>query len=134
MDRAFNRMKIFLYGKFLGKALPLNQVKAILYNLWRGMGSFFVANLLNGFYFIQCPSSDMVDSLLHEGPWTINGMVLQLIPWRLNFQASFEKLDTDALWIQFHHLLIEFWTIVLLESLSSQFGKVLKIDDHSLNV
>lgn len=76
----------------------------------------------------------MVDTLLLEGSWTINGMVLQLTPWKPNFQDAFERLDTVAMWLQLHHLLMEFWSIELLESLGFQLVKVLKIDNHSLNV
>ena len=48
--------------------------------------------------------------------------------------ASIEKLDMVTVWIQLHHLSMEFWTIKSLENLGSLSSRVLKIDDHTLNV
>lgn len=51
--QSMDHMKTELFGKFLGKSLPLYQVKLALSNFSSGYGSFSVANLPNGFLFIN---------------------------------------------------------------------------------
>lgn len=71
-------MQTFLFGKFFGKALLLDQVKLTLTDLWKNYGAFSVADMLNGFYFIRCQASKMLCKLFWERPWTVREMVLQL--------------------------------------------------------
>lgn len=52
-------MQAALFRKFLGKAPPLEQVKLGLSYLWRNFGSLSVAEMPNGFFFIQCESVEM---------------------------------------------------------------------------
>ncbi|XP_039134936.1 uncharacterized protein LOC120272238 [Dioscorea cayenensis subsp. rotundata] len=133
-NSARNMMHSALYAKFLGKSLPLDQAKLAMANAWKGLGEFSVSDLPNGFYFINCESLDMQAKLLWEGPWTIDGRILQISEWKESFQPAFEKLSTAAVWIQLHHLRIELWLGDILECIASQFGRVLKIDEHTLNL
>ncbi|XP_039128993.1 uncharacterized protein LOC120265170 [Dioscorea cayenensis subsp. rotundata] len=127
-------MQSALYAKFLGKSLPLDQAKLALDDAWKGLGSFTISDLPNGFYFIHCENLEMQAKLLWDGPWTIDGRIPQLSEWHESFQPTFEKLSTMAVWIQLHHVPIELWYGDLLENIASHFGKVLKIDDHTLNL
>ncbi|XP_039121436.1 uncharacterized protein LOC120258150 [Dioscorea cayenensis subsp. rotundata] len=129
--RATNRMANSLFGKFLGKAPPLEVVRKSLTEIWRGMGPFSVSDMSNGFYLIHCEKPEMVESLMWEGPWTISGMVLQLTPWKDHFQPTFEKLDLAAVWVQLHHLPIEYWSGEVLELIGDSFGRLLKVDEHT---
>ncbi|XP_039135824.1 uncharacterized protein LOC120273259 [Dioscorea cayenensis subsp. rotundata] len=119
-----------LFLKFLGKAPPLEVVRRLLLEMWRGMGPFTVSDMSNGFFLIHCDKPEMVESVLWEGPWTIGGMVLQLTPWKNHFQPAFEKLHLAAVWVQLHHLPIEYWAAEILELVGEQFGRLLKVDDH----
>lgn len=74
----------------------------------------------------------MYDQLLWEGPWTMGGRILQLSPWRACFQPAFKPVSTTAVWIQLYHLPIELWIGEILELVVSQFGKVLKLDQHTI--
>lgn len=124
-------MQSALYGKFLGKALPLDQAKQALMEVWKDFGSLKVSNLLNGYYFIQCETEELQNRLLFDGPWTIASRILQLASWREGFQPTIEQLSTTAVWIQIFHLPIELWNVETLEAMVSFFGKVLKIDEHT---
>lgn len=126
-------MNTCLYAKFLGKALPLDQAKLALADAWRGLGNFSVADLPNGFYFINCESEKMQCHLLYEGPWTVAGRILQLSPWSESFQPAFERLSVAAVWIQLYHLPMELWKGEILEMIASQFGRVIKIDEHTID-
>lgn len=90
-----------------------------------------VADMANGFYLIRCEKPEMVEMVIWEGPWTIGGMVLQLTPWRDHFQPTFEKLHRAAVWVQLHHLPLEYWDREVLEIIGEQFGRLLKVDDHT---
>lgn len=49
------------------------------------------------------------------------------------FPGPFKKLDTEPVWIQFHHLPIEFWEIEMLENIAQHFDWIIINDDHTLN-
>lgn len=72
-------MQNMLYTKFLGKSLPLDEAKLALADAWKGLGDFSFSDLPNGFYFICCNSLEMQAKLLWDGPWTIDGRILQLL-------------------------------------------------------
>lgn len=131
--QAKDSMQTSLYAKFLGKALPLEQAKLALDDAWRGIGDFSITDLPNGFYFIKCKTSDMQERLLGDGPWNVAGRILQLSPWSESFQPAFEKLSNAAVWIQIYHFPMELWGGEILELVASQFGKVLKVDAHTLD-
>lgn len=57
--------------------------------------------------------------------------MLQLTPWKNHFQPVFEKLHLVAVWVQLHHLPIEYWDAEILELVGEQFGRLLKVDDHT---
>lgn len=44
-----------------------------------------------------------------------------------------EKLSLAAVWIQIYHLPIELWSGEILEQVASQFGRVLKVDDFTID-
>lgn len=39
-------------------------------------------------------------NIMFEGPWTINGLVLQLAPWHPYFQLIYAHLSIVATWLQ----------------------------------
>lgn len=63
-----------------------------------------------------------MDSLLLEGAWSINEIILKLSPWKPFFEPAFDKLTTIAIWIQLHNLLVEFWDGGTLETIMNQLG------------
>lgn len=69
--------------------------------------------------------------LLFDGPWTVNGIILQLALWQPHFEPVFTKLSTAALWVQLHNLPVEFGDGESLETISSFFGRLLNIDEFT---
>lgn len=117
-------MQNALYTKFLGKSLPLYQAKQALADAWKTLGEFSITCLPNGFYFIRCESLEMQANLLLEGPWTIDGRILQIFEWHESFQLAFEKLLSAVIWIQLHHAPMELWSGDVLETIASHFGAI----------
>lgn len=86
-------------GKFFGKPPPFDQVKASLMVKWAEIGEVLILNLPNEFLLIWCATQDVVQHLLLDGPWSINGIILQLSPSQLFFEPLFAKLTTAAIWV-----------------------------------
>lgn len=66
--------------------------------------------------------------LLLEGPWSVNGIILQLSSWKPFFEPSFAKLNTAAIWVEFHNLPVECWDGETLETIASNLGNLIKVD------
>lgn len=131
ISRARMRFQIALYGKFFGKPPPFEQVKEILSAKWNNLGLFQISNLPNGYLLIQCSTHEAMQKLLFEGPWAVNGIMLQLVPWKPYFEPAFSKLSMAALWVQLHNLPVKFWEREALETISSLFGRLLNIDEFT---
>lgn len=71
-----------------------------------------------------------MQKILFEGPWSVNGIILQLAQWQPFFESPFTKLTMTAIWVQFHNLPVEFWDGEALEMISTCLGCLLKIDDY----
>lgn len=64
-----------------------------------------------------------------DGCWKNSPTLL----WSESFQPVFEKLSTAVVWIQIYHLHMELWGGEILELVASQFGRILKVDEHTLD-
>ncbi|XP_039127008.1 uncharacterized protein LOC120263188 [Dioscorea cayenensis subsp. rotundata] len=129
INRACMRFQHSLYGKLFGKPPPFTQVKDDLLAKWSSFGEVLISDLPNGFILIRCSSQQILQHLLLDGPWSVNGITLQLTPWKPFSEPTFAKLSTAAIWVQFHNLPIEFWDGETLDFIASQLGILLKIDD-----
>ncbi|XP_039113739.1 uncharacterized protein LOC120249304 [Dioscorea cayenensis subsp. rotundata] len=134
VSRASLRFQTSLYGKFFGKAPPFDQIKEILSSKWSDLGAVQISDLPNGYLLIRCENQDTMHLLMFEGPWAVNGIVLQLASWQPFFEPAFTKLSTATIWIQLHNLPIELWDGESLETISGLFGRLLKIDDFTLSL
>lgn len=123
------RFQHSLYGKFFGKPPPFEQVKLSLLAKWADIGEVSISDLPNGLLLIRCDSHNVKQRILVEGPWSINGIVLQLSPWQPFFEPVFAKLTTAAVWVQLHNLPVDFWEAETLESITAHIGSMLKVDD-----
>lgn len=73
-----------------------------------------ISYLPNGFLLIRCPSHDVLKRLLTDGPWSLNGIILQLSPWKSFFELAFAKLSTAAI--------------------VAHLGPLIKVDDLTLSL
>lgn len=130
-NRAKMQFQHSLYGKFFGKAPPFDIVKANLLARWEEFGEIFISDLPNGYLLIRCAAHKAMQRILFEGPWTVNGVTLQMAPWHPYFEPAFAKMNTAAIWIQLHNLPVDFWDGESLDTITSHFGRLLKIDDYT---
>lgn len=134
LSRARLRFQHALYGKLFGKSPPFIEVKTDLLAKWSSFGDISISDLPNGFLLIRCPSQESLQHLLLDGPWSVNGIILQLSPWKPFFEPTFAKLSTAAIWLQLHNLPVEFWEGETLETIASQFGSLLKVDEFTASL
>lgn len=95
MSRALMRFQNSLYGKFFSKPPPFDQVKLILHSKWSNIGLIHISHLPNGFLLLRCETHEAMQKLLFDGPWEVNGIILQLAPWQPFFELSFTELTTQ---------------------------------------
>lgn len=96
---------------------------------WAEVGEVLISDLPNGFLLIRCGSHDVMQHLLTNVPWSINGIILQLSPWQPFLELPFAKLNTAAIWVQLQNLHVEFWDGDSLETITSHIGNLLKVDE-----
>lgn len=75
-----------------------------------------------------------MQNIMFNGPWTVNGLVLRLSMWHAFYQPIHAKLSTAAIWIQLHHLPVEFMEGEILETIVTHFARLLKIDYQTVNL
>lgn len=98
-----------LYGKFLGRPPPLEIVNNVWVTRCREWGEVTVADLPNGYFLIRCATQLAMQNILFAGPWTFNGLVLQLSSRHAFFKPVNARLLTAVIWLQPHHLSVELW-------------------------
>lgn len=79
-------------GSFFGKPPPFDQVKLILQSKWSNIGVIHISDLPNSYLLLHCKMHEAMQKLLIDGPWAVNGIILQLAPWQPFFEPTFTKL------------------------------------------
>lgn len=101
---------------------------------WEEHGEIMISDLPNGFLLTRCPSHSVMQKLLADGPWSLNGLLLQLSSWQPFFEHAFTKLTYAAIWVQLHDLQVEFWDGESLETITAHLDPVIKINDLTLSL
>ncbi|XP_072983399.1 uncharacterized protein [Typha latifolia] len=133
LERCRSRRKLTLFGRFLGRSLPLELLKRNLSRLWNGIDRFAASDMSGGYYLFRFEKEEDMVHALTKGPWTIQGRVLHLIPWRNNFRPSAEAFTSAPVWIQLHNLPQEYWELEALVPVAGYFGKPLRVDETTMD-
>lgn len=131
IGRGRRKFQHALYGKLFGKPPPFDQVKYTLLSKWAEFGEIFISDLPNGFLLIRCSTKLAMKHILLGGPWSVNGIILQLSLWKPFFEPTFAQLNTAAIWVQFHNLPVECWDGETLETIAGNFGNLIEIDEFT---
>lgn len=83
---------------------------------------------------IGCASHETIQRLLTDGPWSLNGLTLQLTPWQPFFEPAFAKLTSGVIWVQLHNLPVELWDGESLDTIIAHLGNLVKVDDLTLSL
>ncbi|XP_072993767.1 uncharacterized protein [Typha latifolia] len=133
LEQCRQRWKLTLFGRFLGKGIPMVWLKTRLAMLWEGIEGFSISDMAEGYYVFRFEKQEDLDHVLTNGPWTVQGQVLNLIPWRNNFRPSPEAFTSAPVWIQLHNLPQEYWELEALIPVAAFFGKPLRVDETTLD-
>lgn len=80
MSIARLKFQYAIYGKLFGKSPPFAEVKTDLIAKWSAYGKIIISDLPNALLLIRCSSQKAMQHLLLDGPWSVNGIILQLSP------------------------------------------------------
>ncbi|XP_073012846.1 uncharacterized protein [Typha latifolia] len=133
LEQCRNRWKLTLFGRFLGKGIQMAWLKSRLAKLWEGIEGFSVSDMAEDYYVFRFEKEVDLDHVLINGPWTVQGQVLNLIPWRNNFRPSPEAFTTAPVWIQLHNCAAEYWELEELIPVAAFFGRPLRVDETTLD-
>lgn len=99
MAKAYLQFQHSLIGKFFGKPPSFDQIKPLLQSRYNELGEISISDLPNGYLLFRCESFEISQKLMYDGPWTVNGATLQLVPWKPFFEPAFAKLSTVVVWV-----------------------------------
>lgn len=134
LEYSRNKWRRSLLGKFLGRPPPTHIILRDAKAQWDLAGDLSVLEMAGGFFCFRF-SDDFSDDYLRvlaDGPWSLGGRVISLMPWREDFHPLTEKIVSAPVWLRFEALPQEYWHEQILESLANCFGKFLKIDEFTL--
>ncbi|KAJ8761939.1 hypothetical protein K2173_006541 [Erythroxylum novogranatense] len=82
------------------------------------------------FLFKFSPQSNICE-ILELGPWHIGNQPLFLRQWTTGMSLDRGSVEVIPLWVQFHELLMEYWTLEGLSHLASSIGKPICLDSQT---
>lgn len=134
LESSREKWRSCLLGKFLGRPPPTHIILRDAKAQWDLSCSLSILEMAGGFFCFRFQDDYHEDFLrvLADGPWSLGGRVISLMPWREDFHPLTEKISTAPVWLRFEALPQEYWHTPILESLANCFGKFLKIDDFTL--
>lgn len=90
--------------------------------------------MANGFFLFHFRSEEGALETLTGGPWLIQGGPLSLIPWRPDFQALRQTINSAPVWVRLPGLPFKYWNVESLAAIAAEAGKPLRVDEQSLNL
>lgn len=70
----------------------------------------------------------MKQKIIFGGPWSANGLTLQVSLCQPNFEPTSPKLSKAMVWVQLHNVPVELLEDEALESITKPIDKLLKVD------
>ena len=99
-----------LVGYFVGSKLPFSAINSIARKIWTKDGLLDVHAQSNGFIFFRFSTKDGVTTILEKDPWLFAGQYLALKKWESGLKLYKDPTDKIPVWIQMHHIPMEYWT------------------------
>ncbi|WOL13191.1 hypothetical protein Cni_G21960 [Canna indica] len=65
-----------------------------------------------GFFVFHFRSQEQATNILSGGPWSFQGDVIRLVPWKPFFRPWMESFSYAPMWIRIHALPLELWNPV----------------------
>lgn len=121
--------KSVLVGRLIsGKEVSRGTLLNVLKWAWSGLGEINVSDLGRNSFMFAFQNASSAQKVLEDGPWTINGVWLNLKEWSPD--KTLVEIDTNTInvWIQFHGLTLDMMTEATGRILGGQVGGVVEVD------
>lgn len=93
-----------------------------------------VIDMENNSYLLWFQFEDMATEMLSGRPWSLLGGILNVIPWRLDFQALQQSTKYAPVWVRLPRLPFEYWNMESIHVIASKIGKPLRVDEWAINL
>lgn len=128
MARIYKPCVYSLIIKLPRKKLTHHYFKRKLISLWIPTEDLILIDLGHDYYTVKFHKEENINTVLHKGPWFINGFYLSIRKWHSNFVPS-EVVETlSAIWIRLLKLPTEYYDHTILSRIGSKLGKLVKTD------
>ncbi|KAI0515987.1 hypothetical protein KFK09_008658 [Dendrobium nobile] len=125
-----NKLLNSLVIKVFGKELPSHMMAWEVRRQWSQFGHFHFTSLGRGWFLCSFNSLEMVEVVLSDGPWFVNGHIVSMDKWSTDFSPLSMKGLTSPIWKRMPHLLLQCWDVVNVARISSMIGKPLMLDGN----
>lgn len=96
--------------------------------MWRPKGSLEVIDLGHNIFLFRFSILDDFERALFGGPWFVLDHYLVLTKWNPNFRPSSNPFNSQAAWIRFRELSVEYYDKEALFQIAKAAGKPIKVD------
>lgn len=90
-----------------------------------------IINLNNDYFLVKFDLQEDLNTVITEGPWTVQGHYLTVRRWSPNFWPNTVTIDFTLAWIRFPNLLVIYYDDDLLRVVAFVVGNLIKIDKHT---
>ncbi|XP_020678209.1 uncharacterized protein LOC110096540 [Dendrobium catenatum] len=118
-----NRLRNSLVIKVFGKELSSHIVAWEVRRQWKPFGNFHFTTLGKGWFLFSFDSTDIMEGILSGGPWFVNGHIVGIERWTVEFSTLSLKGLTSPIWIRMPHLPLQCWDEVNVARIASSVGK-----------
>ena len=98
-----------LIVKVYGRAVGYNFLLSGIISLWKPTGKIDCVDLGNEFFLVMFSGKEDYNAVLEKGPWFIGEHFLSIKPWGPNFRPTLANITSEAVWIRFNELTIEYY-------------------------
>lgn len=95
--------------KLIGRRIGYRYLSKRIQEMWKTQAP--VIDLPNDFYIVKLSNKQERNRALLNGPWMIGDHYLHIQRWRPNFMADTEVINPLTVWVRFHVLPVQYYTI-----------------------
>ena len=117
-----------LVGYFIGRKLPYSLIKNATSKLWSKAGLVDMLATDSGYFFFKFSSQAESEAVLEGGPWHVAGQPIILSNWQVGLRLEKVAQSTIPIWVNIHHIPLEYWNSEGLSHIASAIGKPLYVD------
>ncbi|KAI0499520.1 hypothetical protein KFK09_017724 [Dendrobium nobile] len=118
------KLRNSLVIKVFGKEIPSHVIAWEVRRQWKIFGKFHFTTLGSAWFLCSFASTEMMEGVLSGGPWFVNGSIVEMEKWSLEFSTLSLKGLTSPIWIRMPHLPLQCWDEVNVARITSSIGNM----------